>query len=115
MTETRLHEFAKAWNDRNVDLVMSFFTDECCYSPSVIHSHPVAVGKPAVLRLIELMMEYDDSVESKVFNIHILDGFGFWEWEYKNADDSITRGCDVFEFVGDRIKSKKAFRKLVYS
>ncbi len=115
MTEEKLYEFAKAWSARNIDKVMSFFTADCLYSPSVIGAQNEAIGKSAVSRLIELMMEYDDSVDSKVFNIHILDGFGFWEWEYKNANDSIIRGCDVFEFVGDKIKSKKAFRKLVYS
>ena len=40
---------------------------------------------------------------------------GVAEWSYSGTDESgrmmVVRGCDLFEFVGDKISLKNAFRK----
>jgi hypothetical protein len=48
--------------------------------------------------------------------MHISGNFGASRWSYAHtAEDGreiVVRGCDLFEFVGDRIRVKDAYRKV---
>jgi len=113
MNESRLLAFAEIWSSNRVDQIMSFFTDDCVYNSSV-GQNPGEIyhGKKNVENGIVKMITKDQSVESSVSNIHIFGRFGFWEWKYILTNDEVVLGCDYFEFDGDLIKYKNAFRKV---
>ncbi len=114
MTVEILKGFGNAWLDKNVDDVMRYFTEDCRYLPSVSsEQHQVFSGKEEVKKAIVMMMDLDNVLESKVGNIFIKDGFGFWEWEYTSNSGERVQGCDVFQFQGNLIRSKNAYRKVV--
>ncbi len=69
-------------------------------------------GKAEVQRAIERMIAMDNTIASKVSQIHIHGEFGFWEWEYTTTDLQQIRGCDYFEFSKEFIHVKNAYRKL---
>ncbi len=113
MKEKRLIEFATAWKNGNIESVMSFFSDDCMYVASVgSESGTTFVGNKEVKKGIKEMMKYDNAVSSTIKNIHIHKNFDFWEWEYTYAEGKTVVGCDVFDFVGNLIKTKNAFRKV---
>jgi ketosteroid isomerase-like protein len=112
MTAERLLEFATAWGSHDLERIMSFFTNDCIYAASV-GPEPGATyrGFHAVRAGIAEMLEHDDGSTATISNLHILGDMGFWEWTYTFPDDRSVQGCDLFEFVEDRIRIKNAFRK----
>jgi len=113
MTEQRLLAFAKAWSHKNIDEIIAFFTDDCIYAPSIsTYNKNVFKGKDEVRDAVVSLIEFDSSVSSSVKTVYVNNGFGFWEWEYVTESREIIQGCDVFEFDGNYIKKKNAFRKV---
>lgn len=114
MDKERLLEFANAWKTKDLTKVMSFFTDDCIYSPSVGEQRNTSfVGKKEVSNGIKKMMNHEDVKDVVLSNIMVNESFGFWEWNYALKNGGTEVGCDVFEFSGPRIKVKNAFRKSV--
>lgn len=113
MTSKRLLAFAKAWDAKDLEKIMAFFTEDCRYSPSVVGEKRTYQGKDEVRLAIAGMIALDNTVVSRVQNININGAFGFWEWEYTSVGSGVIQGCDVFEFKNDRIRIKNAYRKIV--
>lgn len=112
MTMERLLAFADAWGRHDVDAVMSFMTDDCIYSASVgPEPGKTYRGYTDVHTGVIDMMRHDDGSTSTISNVHIIGDRGFWEWTYRFRDGTAVRGCDFFEFAGDKICVKNAFRK----
>ncbi|WP_350293547.1 nuclear transport factor 2 family protein [uncultured Croceitalea sp.] len=113
MTEERLYAFAKAWSDKNTERVLEYFTEDCVYEPSIVMNQKKAYkGKVEVSKAVGQLMAFDDTISSMVNNIHINGNFGYWEWEYVDANEGKIYGCDVFEFRDEFIVKKNAYRKL---
>jgi ketosteroid isomerase-like protein len=112
MTRARLLKFARAWASKDIEALMELFTEDCVYLASVgPEPGSTYVGKEAVRRGIEAMLAHDGGSTSEITHIHIGGEVGFWEWSYRFLDGRVVYGCDLFEFSGNRVRVKNAFRK----
>jgi ketosteroid isomerase-like protein len=118
MTRELLSEYGEAWNSHDPDLLMAYMADECSYYASF---GPELEGRSYVgreevragfARFFEL---YPDGrfVDSEVWVLDRERGAARWTFVASRADGAElrVRGCDLFEFEGQKIKSKNAFRK----
>lgn len=117
MTEERLAAFGEAWNAHDADLVLSFMSDDCVFHASVGPDllGRTYVGADDVRRGVQAFFDrypdgrFDDS------SVFVAGDRGMSEWTFSwTGDDGARvalRGCDLFEFEGDLIKVKNAFRK----
>lgn len=117
MTESRLRDFFDAWNAHDVDRIVTFFTPDGAYNASI---GPDNDGTPfngidEVRRGVgAFLATYPDAryTDTTV----LVDGDrGMATWTFSGTSISgsevVYRGVDVFEFVGDQIRLKDAFRK----
>ena len=112
MTRERLMEFAAAWGSKNIEALMELFTEDCVYKASVgPEPGSTYVGKEAVRRGVEAMFAHDQGSTSEITRMHVFGNVGFWEWTYCFPDGKVVYGCDLFEFEGNRVRLKNAFRK----
>ena len=117
MTLERLLAFGDAWNRGDVDDIMSYFGAECIYHASVgPEPGRTYAGREAVRRGVIDMLAYDRGGRSTAGPAFVAGGRGVAEWSYEfTAADgavAVVRGCDLFEFDGDLIYRKDAFRKV---
>jgi ketosteroid isomerase-like protein len=115
MTLARLEAFNDAWSRGDVPTLMSFMTEDCVYQASV-GPEPGRTfrGHAAVQAGFEEMLAHDASGESRGGRCVVMGDIGIAEWSYVHMIDSVrteVRGCDIFEFAGDKIRRKDAFRK----
>jgi ketosteroid isomerase-like protein len=119
-TQTRLSllaEFGQAWLAKDLDKLMSFMSDDCEFRASV-GDEPGAtfVGTDEVRRGFQLMLEYDASAEGQTGLSYVDGDVGASQWSYTYTDAVGTpvevRGCDIWEFAGDKIRIKDAYRKV---
>ena len=114
MTIEKMEAFGNAWLAKDIEQIMVFFTMDCSYAPSLVKENgEIFHGKANVKKAVERVIDFDQTVEARLHNIFIEKSFGFWEWEYRSKEDQLVHGGDVFEFVGDKIRKKNAFRKLM--
>jgi rhodanese-related sulfurtransferase len=116
MTLVRLREFGDAWAAGDLDTLMSFMTDDCVYyasvgpEPGTMYRGPVEVR-----RGFSEMLAYDRGRERHGGHTFIAGNVGFAEWSFVQREPAgctrIIRGCDIFEFAGEKIRNKNAFRK----
>jgi SnoaL-like domain len=115
MTPDRLRGFSDAWDRGDVELVMSFFAPDCVFSPSVEAQPGLSFhGKAAVEAEIRRILARDADGISRSGDHVVLGNRGYSEWSlvYRYGDEDLElRGCDIFEFSGDLIVRKDAFRK----
>jgi ketosteroid isomerase-like protein len=116
MTKVRLAEFSTAWAAKDIDALMAMMTDDCIYAASVgPEPGETFVGKAAVRDGFLRLLAHDAGGISRSGEVWIFGDRGYAEWSYAKrcADGSeyVVRGCDWFEFVGDKIRKKDAFRK----
>lgn len=117
MTIDRLADFGAAWRAKDVDRLMSFMTDDCVFRASV-GTEPGTVfhGRDEVRHGFELMLVYDAGAEAHGGLAFIAGDRGASQWSYSltAADGTVTevQGCDLYEFAGDRIRIKDAYRKV---
>ncbi len=116
MTIERLKAFDEAWGQKDLEALMKFMTDDCEYHASVGPDPGESfIGKESVRRGFRIMFEHDADSESRPGAVFIHGDRGVVQWSYVSVDDRgrtfKVRGCDLFEFVGDKIKRKDAFRK----
>jgi ketosteroid isomerase-like protein len=119
MTESKLWEMVKAWEKQDIEALMEFIADDCIYvtttgpAPGTVYS-----GKDEVRRgFIETLSSDSDVQSDDHFGpMFICGNRGVLEWSssFVNANhERVTvRGCDLFEFDGDKIRRKDAFRKV---
>ncbi len=117
MTIERLLAFGDAWSRGDVDDIMSYFAVECTYHASVgPEPGRTYEGREAVRQGVIDMLAYDRAGRSKAGAAFVADerGVAEWSYEFTAADSTVAaiRGCDVFEFEGDLIRRKDAFRKV---
>jgi ketosteroid isomerase-like protein len=116
MTVEKLEAFADAWARRDAFGVMAHFADECQFfgstgpGPGSDFRGRAAVHDAVSQALVGMVGEF------KPGSSYIVGDRGFSEWTMVTvaADGSKikTRGIDLFDFEGDRILVKDAFRKV---
>jgi ketosteroid isomerase-like protein len=117
MTTARLKQFSDAWDRGDIDDVMSFFTEDCVFHPS-IEETPGATfhGRTAVAEEFRRIFARDKIYQSHS-GLHVVFGsYGYCEWSLvgPNGVGKVEiRGCDFFEFRGGMIAKKDAFRKSI--
>lgn len=117
MTLGRLAEFGAAWRDGDLDRLMEFMADDCVFHASVGPEPGMTFrGQAEVRRGFALMLAYDAQFESQGGTAFIAGDRGASRWSYVRTDEDgrVHRvdGCDLFEFDGDRIRVKDAYRKV---
>jgi ketosteroid isomerase-like protein len=117
MTEDRLYDFFAAWNAHDVDRVVAFFTTDGAYLASI---GPELDGTPfrgitEVRRGVSAFLAMYADTRYADTNVLVAGDRGMATWTFRGTSASgsqvVYRGVDVFEFVGDRIRLKDAFRK----
>ena len=117
MTHERAAEFGAAWNSHNADLVASFFANDGSYHASV-GPDPLGksyVGKDAIRRGVQAFFDRYPDGRFENLKVVVAGDIGTFEWDFVATDAHgvpvRTAGCDLLEFVGDKVKKKNAFRK----
>jgi ketosteroid isomerase-like protein len=113
-----LEAFARAWDEGDVDALMDLMGDDCTFSSST-GPGPGAVfsGRQDVRRGFEFFLSPGTSrgPKSEVTGTLVNGDFAVVRWQVPTADgsgDAEVRACDIFEFAGDRIRSKDTYRKI---
>jgi ketosteroid isomerase-like protein len=118
MTEARLHEALAAWNTGDAERVLAFWSDDCVYhasfGPEIMGRS--FIGRDGAREGIQLFFDrYPDGVFADT-EVMVAGDRGAAEWTFRAKDDDgaafEVRGCDLFEFDGDLIRVKNAFRKV---
>jgi ketosteroid isomerase-like protein len=112
-----LEAFGEALNRRDLDLAMSYFTDDCCYQAS---AGPELEGRTfggrAAVRagLEDFLARYPDGRFEDV-DFFVVGDRGFGEWTFvgtsREGQSVRIRGCDLYELASGKIRRKNAFRK----
>ena len=117
MTNDRLRRFFDAWNDHDVESIVDFFTADGAYFASIgPDDEGTAFRGTAELRrgVAAFLADYGD-VRYADLSVGVLGDRGYATWTFHGVDPErgpITyRGVDVFEFEGDLIAIKDAYRK----
>ena len=117
MTEAKLREYMQAWASRDVTMVMSLMTEDCVFhasgGPDVMgRTHS---GQDEVRAAIETFFETFPKCEWDDVELLVAGDRGYSEWTLRATDasgqETEVRGCDLFEFRGNLVSVKNAFRK----
>lgn len=115
MDETRLRAFVDAYLKNDIDTVMNFIADDCLYitttgpGPGTVYT-----GKEEVRRgFVEVMTADDNGSELNVGALFVSGPRGVLGWSVRVDDKVVMRGCDLYEFEGDKIRRKDVFRKVM--
>src|SRR5690242_15669075 len=116
MTLVRLAAFGDAWRRKDVDALMELVTDDVVYSASVgPEPGETFRGREAVRRGFEHMLAHDAGGEQRAGDTWIFGDHAVGTWSYVFRDeggrDVEVKGIDIYEFEGDRIRLKDAYRK----
>ena len=108
MTPEQLDRFSAAWTAGDLDRLMDFITDDCVYQASAGPEPGTTYrGRAEVRRGFAEMLRYDSGRERHGGRTVIHGDFGVAEWSFTEIGaDGVSRdirGCDIFEFAGDRI------------
>ncbi len=119
MTEARLHEALAAWNTGDAERVLEFWSDDCVL-PRLVR--PRAHGPQlhsAATRRARASRRSSTAIPDGIFadtEVMVAGDRGAAEWTFRATGDDgepfEVRGCDLFEFDGDLIRVKNAFRKV---
>jgi ketosteroid isomerase-like protein len=117
--EQVLRRVLDAFNRHDLDAIMSFFTDDCVLNmprgptPSGMR----AVGKDAVRALLATRFEGIPDVHYGDERHFVARDRGVSEWlltgTTRSGERIEVRGCDLFEFRGDKISRKDSYWKIV--
>ena len=117
MNEERLAAFGEAWNARDADLVVGFMTEDCRYRASVgpeLEGRTYE-GRDEVRQGVQAFFDRYPDGRFEDARVFVAGDRGASEWTFVWTDEQgetrRVRGCDLFEFEGDRIRTKDAFRK----
>ncbi|MBI1737506.1 MAG: nuclear transport factor 2 family protein [Candidatus Rokubacteria bacterium] len=118
-TPALLKEINAAFNARDLDRIMSFFTDDCTF---MMARGPEPVGrrlhgKDAVRKVLadrfqvipDMRWDHVDAfvTGNRAVTVWTVTGTG------KDGERLNYRGCDLYEFRGDKILNKDTYWKLV--
>jgi hypothetical protein len=116
MTSVRFLDFFAAWERRDLNTIMSFLDEHCVYEPAV-GKEPghTAIGREAVRQTLTEQFAAE-SGDFLVVSPFVCGTRGMLEWTafQRQADGRpiLQRGCDWFEFAGDRLRRINGFRKV---
>jgi len=117
MTRERAEDFGAAWNSGNADLVASFFADDGAYHASV-GPEPLGksyIGKENIRRGVQAFFDRFPNGKFENLKVSVAGDIGTFEWDFVTTDANgltvRTAGCDLLQFVGDKVATKNAFRK----
>jgi len=113
-----LKRFAQAWAAGDIDALMAFVTDDCIYDASVgPNPGQTYTGRLEVREGFLTMIQHDAGGTSHERWVMAEGDYALTEWWYEFQDPRDggrrIRGCDIFQFRGDKICRKDAFRKCV--
>jgi ketosteroid isomerase-like protein len=112
MTIETLEAFGDALNRRDLGAAMSYFAEECSYQPS---AGGTCEGRDAVRRGLETLLAQFQEGRYEDVSFWVCGNRGFGEWTFVGTTVGgrpvRIPGCDLYEFAGDKIKRKNAFRK----
>jgi ketosteroid isomerase-like protein len=117
MTSKRLSAFDEAWNAHDVDAIMSFLTKDCVYHASAGLDLMGATfrGQDEVRAAFTATLQRFPDAHFDEAIAFVAGDRGCTEWTFTGTDTDGTsvrfQGCDMYEFEGDRIAVKNAFRK----
>lgn len=113
-----IDEFSAAWGAKDLDALMELMAPDCEFGASLGPGPGTRfVGRDEVRRGYGLFLAPSDGPEPEAHNAAPLIDEDFavtrWSLRWPQQDGSAVevRGCDVFEFEGDRIRSKDTYRK----
>jgi ketosteroid isomerase-like protein len=107
----------EAWNTRDVDAIVGAFSDDGVFHASVGPElmGSTSVGRDAIRRGVEAFFERFPTGRFEDTTLFVGGDKGYAEWTFvvtgPDGRDVPTRGCDLFEFEGEKIRVKNAFRK----
>jgi ketosteroid isomerase-like protein len=117
MTVELLEAFGEALNRRDLDAAMSFFAEDGSYQSS---AGPALEGREfqgrdAVRAGLEAFLGRSPDGRYEDVSLFVAGDRGFGEWTFVgtsvDGEPVRIRGCDLYDFAGDKIKRKNAFRK----
>jgi taurine dehydrogenase small subunit len=117
VTADRLTEALAAWNTHDAQRVLAYFAHECSYhasfGPDLLGRS--FVGRTEVLDGVERFFERYPDGRFEDTHVFVAGDRGAAEWTFVATESDGTevhvRGADLFEFEGDLIRTKNAFRK----
>jgi ketosteroid isomerase-like protein len=117
MTRERAAEFGAAWNSHDADLVTSFFAEDGVYHASVGPDRlgKSYFGKQDIRRGVQAFFDRFPDGKFENLKVVVAGDIGTFEWDFvvtaANGQPLRTAGCDLLQFVGDKVATKNAFRK----
>jgi uncharacterized protein (TIGR02246 family) len=112
VTAEGLAEALAAWNTHDAEHVLRWFADDCAYhasfGPELLGRS--YVGRDQVLEGVRSFFERYPDCHFEDTQVFVAGDRGAAEWTFV-AEGSRVHGCDLFEFDGDLIRVKNAFRK----
>lgn len=110
MTEKHFLGFVDAMQRSDLEGMMEYIAEDCVYS---ITNGTTYEGKAAVRQIFtEMLADADGSYETSFGPTFVGGNRGSVEWAVRKDGKLVMRGCDLFEFAGDKIIRKDAFRKV---
>jgi SnoaL-like domain len=111
-SENLLETFAKAWDSRDIESVVSCFSDDGIYYASVgPDPGEKAIGRDAIRQLVKRMFEHDTGAKTQIVDACVGPTGGYWTWIYALPNGTIERGCDIISIANGHITLKDAYRK----
>jgi ketosteroid isomerase-like protein len=117
VTADRLIEALAAWNTHDAQRVLAYFADQCSYhasfGPELLGRS--FVGRAEVLAGVGRFFERYPDGRFEDTQVFVAGDRGAAEWTFvatePDGKELRVRGADLFEFDGDLIRTKNAFRK----
>ena len=117
-SDENLADFSQAWNQHDVDALMSFMTEDCIFETAAgAEAHGMRhTGTEAVRKAFaNAWLSVPDAQWLNA--VHWVQGdFGLSQWTFVGTATDGSRietdGVDIFTFKNGKIQSKKAFRKI---
>ena len=116
MTTDRLLRFFEAWNDHDVEAIVGYFRSDGAYFASIGPDDEGTAfrGLAEVRRGVAAFLGSYQDVRYTDLVIGVDGDRGFASWTFHGSRDGAVvtyRGVDLFEFDGDLIVVKDAYRK----
>lgn len=116
MSEQRLRDFVNATEQADIEALLSFIHEDCLYITTTGAAPGTEYRGKAEIRAIFLEILKDDGSEVTYGPLYASGNRGTLEWQVStpqpDGTSSLMRGVDLFEFEGDLIIRKDAFRKV---
>ena len=112
-----LNQYANAWNEHDIDRIMSFMTPDCVFETgggSEKHGARYQGFEEVKARFIEVWTDFPDvRFENPRHFVQGDRGCSEWTFVATKADGTKLEidGCDLFTFVGGKIQRKNSYIK----